>query len=293
MAKPNIDSIELRNLLEYLQGFKTFVNSSLSFVVTQFRKRILLLLLPVLAGIGFGFWKYRQLKPVYEVEMQLTFNELHKKTYGEMTIRLQDQIKQENWPWVANVLGMKEADVEHLQSIQALNIARSPLHEDLTSEKIPFYVLANVTDPSICSSLQNGIIKYFNENPLNTERRRVNLQNIQDRLQFLSNQLAWMDSIKMSYNQQLKRGVQPEQMSSDGSIDKLFELSDNFYKEWLNLRSGLDSYKPVELIMGFNPGLLSQKPSLPNFLLRYALLGFGLSFLLLLWLAIPSKSVKE
>src|SRR5690606_13036831 len=115
------------------------------------------------------------------------------------------------------------------------------------------------------------------------------LANMKDRYAFLEQQLAWMDSIKTSYNQQLRTSGFKKEEASEMAIDRLFALSDTFYQEMLSLRAGIDSYQAVELIYGFMPAEKASKPALFRLLIKYGLLGLALSFCLLLWLAIPVK----
>lgn len=284
------DTFELKTLLDYLKGFKSFVNTTTTFFLGLIRKKILLLLAPILVVGAYGFYKFTKTEALYNVEMQLSFNELYKRTYGEMTLRLQNHLADQDYAIVARELQMSPEEVKNIVKITALNIARSPLHEDVSSDKVPFYVLAELRDKNISEKLQKGIITYFKNNPLNQERRRVNLANLKDRLVFLEKQIAWMDSIKINYNQQLKKGIKSEQLNSEMSIDKLFALSDTFYTEWLSVRSGLSSYEAVEVVFGFTPSDNPVKPSLLSFLFKYLIIGIVISLCLLLWFAIPVNS---
>ncbi len=288
MTKPENDNIELRNFLEYLGGFKSFITHSLRFFFRLIRKNLVILLLPPLLGFSYAAYRYFNSEESFPVEMQLAFNELHKRTYGEMILHLHDHLENEDYALVADALGMTEPEVREIRHLEALNIARSPLHEDMNSDKHPFYVVAEISDRSISQKLQNGIIEYLRNNPLNSERRRINLANMKDRYEFLRQQLAWMDSIKAAYNDQLKSSGFKEKEAEELAIDRLFSLSDSFYQEMLNLRSGIESYKAVELIFGFMPAEKAVRPSIGGLLYKYGLLGLAVSLVMLLWMAIPT-----
>ncbi|MDX5321749.1 MAG: hypothetical protein LPK45_11470, partial [Bacteroidota bacterium] len=195
--------------------------------------------------------------------------------------------------WLAEQLNISPEEAQLILELRAENIARSPLHEDITETKLPFYVVAKLSDTSVCQSLQAGIITYLKNNPLNLERRRVNVRNLKDRLAFLQTQLAWMDSIKWSYNQSLKTGLLTKKEGEDMGIDKLFSLSDQFFNEMLGVRSGLESYESVELLLGFNPSGKYENPYLIHFLFKYLVYGMVCSLLIILWLAIPERSTHE
>ncbi|MBI1222265.1 MAG: hypothetical protein GC180_06635 [Bacteroidetes bacterium] len=283
------DSIELASFLDYLKGFKRFVNQIIATLFKIIGRHFLWILLPLVLTLGYGYFKYTGQDPVYHLEMQLTYNELYKRTYGEMIVQLNQQLQNKNYSYVAKELQMKGEDVMRIAKIEALNFAKSPLEEDVSKEKLPFYILADVKDTRISSDLQNGLLYYLKNNPLNQERRRVNLVNLKDRLNFLEGQLAWMDSIKVNYNQQLRLGKISETTGNEMAIDRLFSLSDTFYKEWLGARSGLESYEAVELIMGFSPGPKPQAQSFLHFMSKYFILGLLAGLALTLWLAIPTK----
>src|SRR5690606_8622862 len=153
MTETNKDQVEIQTFLEYLQGFKAFVSNVFRLIWKLLRKNALLLSLPLLLGLAFGVSAYLVSKPLYTVEMQLSFNELHKRTYGEMILRLQQHLKDGDIHSVAEALNMTDPEVEHLVKLEALNIVRSPLHEDASSEKFPFYIVAQIDDRSITAKL--------------------------------------------------------------------------------------------------------------------------------------------
>lgn len=284
------DAVELKSLLDYLEGFKAFIQQSAAYFFQLLRKHFIWLLLPLVLATGYGYYSYSSGEALFHLEMQLSYNELYKRTYGEMILRLNEQLANGNHAYVAQQLKMDEEDVKLISSIKGENIARSPLHEDVSEEKLPFYIMADVRDAKIADTLQSGIIYFLKNNPLNQERRRINIVNLKDRLHFLEAQLAWMDSIKVNYNNQLKKGIPSDAQNNEMAIDRLFSLSDTFYKEWLGARSGLESYEAVELVFGFTPQTVAQKPSLLKFLSRYLFIGLAISLVMILWLAIPNKS---
>lgn len=284
------DAVELKSLLDYLEGFKAFIQQSAAYFFQLIRKHFIWLLLPLVLATGYGYYSYSSGEALFHLEMQLSYNELYKRTYGEMILRLNEQLANGNHAYVAQQLKMDEEDVKLISSIKGENIARSPLHEDVSEEKLPFYIMADVRDAKIADTLQSGIIYFLKNNPLNQERRRINIVNLKDRLHFLETQLAWMDSIKVNYNNQLKKGIPSDAQNNEMAIDRLFSLSDTFYKEWLGARSGLESYEAVELVFGFTPQTVAQKPSLLKFLSRYLFIGLAISLVMILWLAIPNKS---
>lgn len=293
MNKPETDNIELGTFLHFLQEFKSFIQSTFSYFWRHIKRRFILLLLPVIVCGGLGFLAYQQEEPIYTVEMQLGFNELHKKTYGEMILRLQEQLDDDDHVLVAAALDMPVEDVKQIVSIKALNIARSPLEEDITFEHAPFYIVAELLDKSIADTLQVHVITYLRNNPMNVERRRVNQENMKARYAYLEQQVAWMDSIKLNYNERLRKGQVNEFMAGEVAIEKLFLLSDSFFFEKLKVKSGIESYKAVELIYGFVPSEKPEKAAIVPFMARYLLIGLAISVVLLLWIAIPSSPSRK
>ncbi|MEJ2595436.1 MAG: hypothetical protein P8100_09995 [bacterium] len=148
------------------------------------RKQILFLILFGIIGgaMGAGIWF---LKPkVYE-----------KKIYADMLEKLNKLIESKSYASLSDLLGIPEEKAESIKGIKGLNIKREELTEDLSTEKVPFYIVVKVTDVSLLNELEDALIKYLDGTEFIQTRLAYMKEKSERELIFLENRLHTVDSL--------------------------------------------------------------------------------------------------
>ncbi len=159
------------------------------------RKQILYLILFGIVGaaVGAGIWF---LKPkVYEAEMTVSYNHYEKKIYADMLVKLNKLIESKSYASLSDLLSIPESDAEKLKGVKGLNIKREELTEDLSTEKVPFYIVVKVTDLSVLSELEDALVRYLDGTEFIQTRLAYMKEKSERELAFLENRLHTVDSL--------------------------------------------------------------------------------------------------
>ncbi len=159
------------------------------------RKQILYLILFGIVGaaVGAGIWF---LNPkVYEAEMTVSYNHYEKKIYADMLVKLNKLIESKSYASLSDLLSIPESDAEKLKGVKGLNIKREELTEDLSTEKVPFYIVVKVTDLSVLSKLEDALVRYLDGTEFIQTRLAYMKEKSERELAFLENRLHTVDSL--------------------------------------------------------------------------------------------------
>lgn len=189
----------------FLSAFLSFVKQLVLYILASVKKYLLLavLIFSVITASGYMYW-FTQ-KPYYETEMVCAFNNLTKKVYGEMLLKLDLLLQSGSYPALAQTLQIPVADAQKIVAVQAKNIAGSPLHEDVTTDQSPMYISVKTTDKDILKPLQYSLLKYLNSSPYRQRRNKMEMEVIGTRMKFLNRDMHQADSIISAYTHFLKR----------------------------------------------------------------------------------------
>lgn len=127
------------------------------FIIKHFISFLVYIVIACIAGAGLWYFQ----PDVYVTEMTVSYTHYEKKIYADMLEKLDDLIKSNNYGQLSALLNMTDEEVHELVSINSLNIRSEPLVDDLSTEKIPFYVIAEVRNNEILEKLQNALVNYM------------------------------------------------------------------------------------------------------------------------------------
>lgn len=198
--------IESKDVSGFLFAFLSFVKQVIHYILASVKKYFLLavIIFSLISASAFYYWKTQ--KPYYEVEMVCAFNNLTKKVYGEMLYKLDLLIQSRSYPALAQTLDLPIKDVEQITSIQAKNIAGSPLYEDVNTDQTPMYISVKASDKKVLTALQTALINYLNNgSPFRQRRNKMEMEIIGTKLKFLNRDMYQADSIIAAYTNFLKR----------------------------------------------------------------------------------------
>jgi hypothetical protein len=171
-----------------------------------------------------------------------------------MLEKLNQLIMSNSFTMLSKQLALPEDEVRKIKSIESYNIRREPLIEDLSTEKIPFYIEAGVKDPSVLPDLQIALVNYMNGTDFIQERLKYQREKNEEELAFLQKRLASADSLN-------KVLITSDQKLTDNKSDQkmdLFQEVLTIYDRIQNVKGSLAFNKNVEVLDGF---IASDKPA--------------------------------
>ena len=250
------------------QSFKNFVKKYfLSF-----------LLFGILGGlVAGGIWF---VKPkIYEAEMTVSYVHYEKKIYADMLDKIDMLVESKSFTLLSQLLDLPEETVEKIRGIKGYNIRKEDLIDDLSTEKIPFYILVRVTDISILDALQPALVRYLDGTDFIQDRLSYMKIKSENELVFLEHRLAMVDSLSRFLI------LQEDKMLSEKTVSRMELLEETMaiYSKIQSVKGSLAFNLNIEVLDGF---IANEKPagkSILYWIVYGFLAGFGLRFLVLIF----------
>jgi hypothetical protein len=283
--------LSFRELKMAINYCRAFIRMGLLKSRRAIKSNFIILLALFILIMGYGFYRYVTRQALFQGTASYVYTVLHKKVYGEMTDKLEQAIQSGSYSLASEKLDIPIAQLRSVCHIAAKNIYGSKLSEDITDEKVPFYISITATNDSIFAKLQPAIENYFNNNPLALQRTQQQKIALQQKITYTELQLKWMDSLKAAYTESLNNpDVQHYGVLGQGfnPVD-LYQKSEEMNAQLANMKGELQDIKSVKLLNGFMVGDKPQKISSVKFLLPYFMVFMICSFLTLISISIFKK----
>lgn len=206
----------------------------------------------IVGALGTGLWFVKPKS--YKANMTVSYVLYEKKIYGDMLTKLNDLIKTESYNTLGRMLNVNPDELESLKAINTYNIENEPLVEDLSIEKIPFYVEVEVENTALLPALEKGLVQYMNNTPYITERLELQAEQNKAELEFYEERLVIIDSL-LKHSSGPEGGAKKE--TSNAQLDLITE-SKEIYKRIIELRGTSVYNRNIEVLDGFVAG---DKPS--------------------------------
>jgi len=285
MVNNNTDNTTINDVKKYAAGIKFFYLKLCSFVFTAFLKYWYLPVLGIALGAGFAYNKASKAKSYYEGKAALTFSDFNKKMFGEMTDKLRSLCNSGSYQTLAEKLQLTEADARQVVDIEAVNMAGSPLADDITESKQPFYIHVKLNNKQIADTLLAHIENYMNNSPQVHTLIQSNSGKMKERLSYTEGQIQKLDSLKAAYQFYLSH-----QAASSASVINtfnpvdLFTASEKLFITKTDLEWGIVNYRVVKILDPFVINTYPVTVSSSALLIKYGSLGLILALLLSLLL---------
>lgn len=256
-----------------------FFGAMFSSLISGMKKQAVgfLVTMIIFGAIGGGIaWMKKQ---VYHSEMTVSYAQLEKKIYGDMLFKLDQLIDSKQYSSLSQLLKIDEQKIREIKTIYGKNIHNEPLINDITVEKVPFYIVVDVYNPDILPELENALVNYISESEFIHERLKLNERNYKNEISHLKNQMYYMDSLKIILLSDR------ENLDADAVINlkKLNSDQNEIYGRIRDLDAALQFNKNIEIMDGF----IAHEIPFNKILLKYILYGLVAGFLFrLFWLVI-------
>jgi hypothetical protein len=254
--------------------------------INVIRANLVLIISFFVIGTLLGFAYYHSSRKVFENRM-LVSSDILTESYCKSLIEDANRlIRERNYKFLGDQLGVTESIASEISSIAI----KSPLSNEIEivkeSERKFFHVIIEVYSQEGLADLQNGIIRYFENNEFVKKR-------VSQRRDYLTKTIAKLDQ-EIKDLEVLKADVYTgdffRKANGNAEFDpttinsKILELT----KEKINSQHYLDLANSVHLVEGFTR---FQKPSKPK--LSVSLVGGSLVGLFFVGVLIAFKSIRK
>lgn len=246
--------------------------------IWQIFSRNMVLILVLAIGLGAGGYAYKRSTPeVWAASTSLSFKYLTKKMYAGMLEKLDGLAKANDAEQLASVLGITEAQAEHIKGVDGFNLRGESLNLDINNESAPFTVVVRSTDANIYPAVQQGLTAYLDNSPFVQERMETSRQHRALEMAHYTAQAQWIDSVIAAYTNALTGTPITEPLSLSELIDK----SNSIFSKVEEVRIGTEQINNIEVMDPFGPARKQGQGALPFGLMGAVvglLLGFGIGF---------------
>jgi hypothetical protein len=204
-------------------------------------------------------------KQVYYSEMTVSYAQLEKKIYGDMLFKLNQLVSSKQYESLAKLLKLDVNQVSKIHSIDSKNIHNQPLVNDISVEKVPFYITVEVYNQEVLKELQKALVNYLSVSGFVHERLLLNERNYTNEIIHMKNQMIYMDSLKVL----LLRDCSNLDADAVINLEKLNKEQNGIFGRIRDLEAALQFNKNIEVMDGF----IAQKIPFSKIVMKYILLG--------------------
>lgn len=245
-----------------------FFSAMFQSFVSGFKKQFLgFLLFAVIFGIVGGVFSWFK-KDIYHSQMTVSYAQLEKKIYGDMLFKLNQLVQNEQYNELSVLLDLPVEQSQDIKSIKGINIHNQELTTDLSVEKVPFYIVVEVYNRDVLDDLENSIVDYLSHSAFVKERLELNARNYKKEIEHLTNQLAYMDSLKVL--------LMSDCADLDGDVvenlNKLNEYQNVIFGKIRDYNAALQFNKNIEIMDAF----IAQHQSKSKLVIFYVLMGMAI-----------------
>lgn len=265
-----VSSISFTELLGVF--FKGFLKALQGLIHFLFRNKILIICSLAIGALA-GFGKYRISPVYYKVDMLVRHTEMTTQTYGKMIASLNMLVETGSCRTLTRVLGVDTSVVEQIRSISAKELDGKDLLKDTSMvEDRSFIIEMTVRRAEIAYTLQDALLKYFNDNPYVTKQKQDQSQLYLKRLELMDGEMRRIDSLTEAYTRSLSasKGAGNFYNNAFNSAELLREF-ESYADNRQNIEGWLlEKRQALLLIDGVKPSVAPASASLFSVLLLYA-----------------------
>ena len=186
------------------------------------------------------YFKARKTQSYFESKASFTFNFVHKKVYGDMFFYLQELTENKHTSTLATVLQIPTEVACGIRKLEAKNIVNSPLHQDFTFERIPFYVYLDCENKEDIPLIQKALVNYVWSDSANNVVANKEIEDYRATLKFVIEDLRVIDSLIKTI----------DSGDSTRSIELLY-LAKERQKEKISLENRLTDKQTISVLSDF------------------------------------------
>jgi hypothetical protein len=230
------------------------------------------------ASIAAGAWYIRP--KAYEVEMTVSYVHYEKKIYADMLHKLDLLVQSGSSEKLSELLDLPEDQCRKIKSVAGYNIRNEDLTNDLSMEKIPFYIKVRISDLDVLEPLQPALVNYLNNTSFIQDRLKYMLEKSRQDLVFLEKRLAIVDSLSSQLI------IRKEGINDEKTITRMELLHEalTLHDRIQQVKGSMEFNLNIEVLDGFVPSDNPAGHDLKYFIIYGFLAGLALWFLIKIFL---------
>ncbi|WP_276499660.1 Wzz/FepE/Etk N-terminal domain-containing protein [Pontibacter litorisediminis] len=284
----NSDEIDIRVVLRSIQnGFRN-IFYSLKRLTDIILKRIVVVALLVLVGLGLAFAIYKTVKPYYTSTTTLVLAEIRNQFVENQLNRLSIMIKEDNYEAVAEDLDITIDAAREIKDMSFSNLDQERIAEDSVLTGSPFEIELSLYNNTLFSSMETALANYLENNRYFSKQKLIRQKEVESMIKKLQSDISALDSVKKTVAS--PRGPVNGFVYGE-PIDpaNLFRESITMYQKQVELEGDLEQLDNIQIVNGFAPRL---RPTGPN-LLKFLIYGGGIAFIVGVLVAVKLESKKK
>lgn len=183
-------------LILFLKSVLAFYQSMFRFCIFSIKNFWYVSFISLFIAIAAIYYYSASQKDQFTGTASFTFNYLNKKVYGDRLFMVQRLVEQQQVSDLAKLLQIPVKSAKCIVSFQAKNVAGSPLQEDYTEQKYPFYTEVMTTNKAGFYQLENALANYLNASKFDQDYIRSEHIKLRKKQQIFQADLKRIDSLK-------------------------------------------------------------------------------------------------
>lgn len=281
MVQTTQDDTPIKGIQQYLITMKSFYKNFFTWFLKSLFQHWYLLLIGATLGGYFGYNKYKHTPVYFEGQASFTYNELHKKTFGEMADKLRNLALSHSYKTLGEQLKLSEEQAKNIIDIEALTISGGQLSQDLTAGKMPFYIRVKLANRDLAETLLSSLETYFNNNRQARSIIEHTTTQMRSRIKHLDGELQKLDSLKRAYQFYLmQQNSHTNPTVNTFNPIELYTQTEKLFNIKSDLEAAVDNFKAVKILDQFVMNDYPVTPSLSTLIVKFASIGLVFSALL-------------
>lgn len=229
-----------------------------------------------------AFYYYATTKSdLYTGTASFTFRYLNKKVYGDRLFLVQRLVEQQQVSDVSKLLKIPLKSAKSIVSFHAKNVAGSPLQDDYTEQKYPFYTEVVATSKAGFYQLENAVVNYLNTSKFDQDYVRFEHLRLRKKQQIFQADLRRMDSMKNNIS-----------VNELPNYTEVITLVENISNQLFAIDQQLSKKVSIDLLTGFVPIKTDKRTILKGIAIKTSLLYFLCVVLMSVFLQLNFKDKK-
>ena len=269
--------IDSKDVISLLSALISFYKKLARYILSSVREYFVVAIIVAGTTVGVKWYFWHSQVPVYEAETTLYFNNLSRKSYGEMIQKLSILVGNHSYASLSGILNISIDDAKAIIDIRATNMVGTPLYEDSSPGNSPIYIHVTSSSNRVFEPLQAGLLVYLNSSPYRSSRNRTEKESVYKKIDFVKDDIAHVDSVIQAYTVYIRNASPVKDSSLDISkITSLLsyknELEDKL--TWLQSSKLKEVENSVELFNGF---VVPDNPSKTNGRFPWTIIPVGIA----------------
>ena len=253
--------METNSFVVFLNQTMLFYKNMFSLFLRSIRNYWYISLLALILFGSFYYFYAQSVKGYFTGNASFTFSYLNKKVYGDRLLNLQQLIEKGDPSSLAKKLKIHPKTAVKIQGLHAKNIAGSPLHEDYTEEKFPFYIEVIATDRAAFEGLEEHILHYLNHQAFDSTYILFEQKKLRKKADLLAVQFKQIDSLRQQIS-----------LAQLAKYSETMSLLESIANQQVTVEKQLQQKESISLLTQFVPLHTSRKEIITKHVKKLGLL---------------------